>query len=119
GVRIGILSNCGWDLRPAFHRAGLSEFVDSWTLSFEHGRQKPDPELFRIACAALGVCPEETLMVGDDASTDTGALAVGMPVFLLPPAPPFPAPRGLGLIPQLFASGVVPSHVPHDERKPI
>lgn len=105
GVRIGILSNCGWDLRPAFQRTGLYQFVDSWTLSYEHGRQKPDPELFRIACAALGVRPAQTLMVGDDVSTDTGALAVGIPVFLLPPASPYPAPRGLGLIPAMIGSG--------------
>ncbi len=31
----------------------------------DEGPSKPDPALFRQACAALGVEPEETLMVGD------------------------------------------------------
>lgn len=101
GLRIGMVSNCGWDIRAAFRRAGLYGLVDAWALSCEHGRAKPDPELFRIACAALDTVPAEALMVGDDPRTDTGALAAGMPVHLLPPAPPFPAPRGLDLIRQL------------------
>ncbi|HET8660827.1 MAG TPA: HAD family hydrolase [Micromonosporaceae bacterium] len=113
GARVGVVSNCGWDLRAAFRRAGLDRFVDTWTLSCEHGRQKPDPELFRMACAALGVRPGEALMVGDDPGADGGALAAGIPVLLLPPAPPFPAARGLGLVQQLV------SRVPHDEGEPI
>jgi FMN phosphatase YigB (HAD superfamily) len=98
GVRVGVVSNCGWDIRAAFRGAGLHHLIDGWVLSFEHGVAKPDPEPFRLACAALGVPPARALMVGDDPDTDTGALAVGMPVHLLPPAPPYPSPRGLGTI---------------------
>lgn len=98
GVRIGIVSNCGWDIRSAFRRSGLYGLVDAWVLSCEHGRAKPDPELFRLACSSLGVPAAAALMVGDDVGADTGGLAVGMPVHLLPPAAPYPAPRGLDLI---------------------
>lgn len=118
GVRIGVVSNCGWDLRAAFRHAGLYRFVDSWTLSYEYGRQKPDPQLFRIACAQLGVRPHEALMVGDDPSTDTGAVAIGMPVLLLPPAHAYPAPRGLGLI-RYLPDPHLPGRIPYDEKEPI
>jgi len=45
--------------------------------------QKPDPAIFTAAARALGVRPEETLMVGDHA-VDAGAERVGMRVFILP-----------------------------------
>ncbi|WP_309117601.1 HAD-IA family hydrolase [Saccharothrix sp.] len=81
GIRIGILSDIHFDLRPAFD--GLP--VDSFVLSFEHGVAKPDPAIFRIALAELGTSPEETLMVGDRATHDGAAVNVGMPTLLVPP----------------------------------
>jgi HAD superfamily hydrolase (TIGR01509 family) len=107
GLRVAVVSNCGWDLRTAFQATGLHELVDDYVLSCEHGRQKPDPELFRYACARLGVAPGATVMVGDDPRTDTGALAAGVEVYLLPSPEPFPAPRGLGRIPRLCSQGDV------------
>ncbi|XVV01790.1 HAD family hydrolase [Actinosynnema sp. CA-248983] len=53
GIRIGILSDIHFDIRPAFD--GLP--VDSFVLSFEHGAVKPDPAIFRIALAELGTSP--------------------------------------------------------------
>ena len=44
---------------------------------------KPDPRYFREVCQKLGMAPEETLMVGNDTSDDTGGEALGMTVFLL------------------------------------
>jgi putative hydrolase of the HAD superfamily len=80
GVPVAVVSNIGWDLRPVFAAHGLAELVDAFVLSYEFGRQKPDPAIFLAACEALGVAPQETLMVGDDRSADGGAAALGCPV---------------------------------------
>ncbi|GGP50975.1 HAD family hydrolase [Saccharothrix coeruleofusca] len=81
GLRIGVLSDVHFDIRPAFE--GLP--VDSFVLSFEHGVQKPEPAIFRYAMEELGTDADRTLMVGDRASHDGGALEVGMPTLLVPP----------------------------------
>ncbi|MFC8520564.1 HAD family hydrolase [Streptomyces sp. NPDC057257] len=77
GLGIGVVSNIGWDPRPVFEAHGLDRFVDAYVLSYEHGIQKPDPRLFAAACAALEVEPRDTLMVGDSAEADGGAVALG------------------------------------------
>ncbi|OII65687.1 hydrolase [Streptomyces sp. CC53] len=80
GVAVGVVSNIGWDLRPVFAARGWDRFVDAYALSYEHGVQKPDARLFRVACAALGREPGELLMVGDDRRADGGAAALGCAV---------------------------------------
>jgi putative hydrolase of the HAD superfamily len=77
GIGIAVVSNIGWDLRPVFRAHGLAGWVDAFVLSYEHGVQKPDPRLFRLACEALGPPPERVLMVGDDPVADQGAAALG------------------------------------------
>ncbi|MFE9450341.1 HAD family hydrolase [Streptomyces sp. NPDC006739] len=77
GIRVGVVSNIGWDLRPVFREHGLDAYVDAYVLSYEHGVQKPDPRLFATACDALGVDPKKTLMVGDSRPADGGAAALG------------------------------------------
>ncbi|MCQ8769740.1 HAD family hydrolase [Streptomyces telluris] len=83
GIRTAVVSNIGWDLRPVFRTHGLDAGVDAYALSFEHGVQKPDPRLFLVACQALGLAPEEVLMVGDDRRADGGAAALGCAVHLV------------------------------------
>ncbi|MEV7341028.1 HAD-IA family hydrolase [Streptomyces sp. NPDC093544] len=80
GIAVGVVSNIGWDLRPVFRAYGLDQYVGAYVLSYEHGIQKPDPRLFAIACDALGVAPEDTLMVGDSREADGGAAALGCAV---------------------------------------
>ncbi|MFI0734885.1 HAD family hydrolase [Streptomyces sp. NPDC021225] len=95
GVRIAVVSNIGWDLRPVFRAHGLDEFVDAYVLSFEHGVQKPDPRLFRVACDALGLAPEDAVMVGDDRRADAGAARLGCRVHLVDHLPVERRPDGL------------------------
>ncbi len=85
-IPIGLLSNTGWDLRPTLEHHGLGCAVSAVILSCEVGLEKPDPRIFRLACAALGTSPGSTLMVGDNPDTDGGAARAGMPALLLPPA---------------------------------
>jgi len=97
GLRVGIVSDTGFDLRPAMDHLGLSPFLDTVVLSFEYGVCKPAAKVFLTACDQLHVHPERTLMVGDNPLTDAGAVAAGMYVFLLP-RPAKTGPRGLGHI---------------------
>ncbi|NJC70545.1 HAD-IA family hydrolase [Planosporangium thailandense] len=95
GLRVGVVSDTGFDLRPAMDLLGLSPLLDTVVMSFQCGVCKPDTKPFRIACDDLQVRPERSLMVGDNPLTDSGAVAAGMYVFLLPP-PARTGPRGLG-----------------------
>ena len=97
GVKIGVVSNAGWDVRIQFVAAGIHELVDAYALSCEVGVIKPDPELFLRPCRELGVEPSCALMVGDTPIPDGGALGAGMATYLLPPAPP-DGPRGLSAV---------------------
>lgn len=97
GMKVGVVSNAGWDVRIQFVAAGLDDLVDTYALSYEIGVIKPDPEIFRRPCEELDVAPTRALMVGDTPIPDGGALDVGMPVLLLPPAPPC-GPRGLDAV---------------------
>ena len=95
GVRVGVVSDTGFDLRPVFDALGLTPCLDAVVLSFECGVCKPDPSVFLTACHRLGVDPADTLMVGDSPLTDAGAVAAGLCVLLLPRSAPT-RPRGLG-----------------------
>jgi putative hydrolase of the HAD superfamily len=97
GLRVGVVSDTGFDLRPALDRLGLTPFLSTVVMSFQHGVCKPAVSVFRTASEQLGVKPERTLMVGDNPLTDSGAVAAGMYVFLLPRAAA-DGPRGLGHI---------------------
>jgi HAD superfamily hydrolase (TIGR01509 family) len=101
GIPIGVVSDAGWDIRPVFEHHGLTQLVDAFVVSNEHGRVKPDPLLFQTACSELGSSLARTLMVGDNPVSDGGAVAAGMPVLLLPVADPG-VPRGLSGILRLL-----------------
>lgn len=85
GVRVGVISDIHVDIRPAFEDAGLAELVDVFVLSFKHGVQKPQPEIFHVALQQLGIEPHQALMVGDRAAYDGAAVQAGLVTLLLPP----------------------------------
>ncbi|KPI03555.1 HAD-superfamily hydrolase, subfamily IA, variant 1 [Actinobacteria bacterium OK074] len=84
GLRIGIVSDFAWDLRIHLAHHGLDALVDTCVISYEQGREKPDPHLFLKACADLGADPRATLMVGDNPVRDGGATACGLRTYILP-----------------------------------
>jgi len=94
GVRVAVVSDTGFDLRPALERVGLMAHLDAVLMSYEQGVCKPAASVFRAACDLLGVRPERALMVGDNPLTDSGAVTAGLYAFLLP-APAPTGPRGL------------------------
>ena len=84
-IRVAVLSDIHFDVRPAFTDAGLGGLVDVFTLSFELGCQKPDPRLFIGTLEQLGTAAGRTLMVGDRSGPDGPAVEQGITTLLLPP----------------------------------
>ncbi|MGC4892479.1 HAD family hydrolase [Micromonospora sp. DT31] len=84
GVRIGVVSNVGWDIRKCFARHGLDGYVDAFVLSYEVGFVKPDPRIWGTALEALHAAPGQTLMVGDHPAGDGGSVSAGIPALILP-----------------------------------
>ncbi|WHT19874.1 HAD family hydrolase [Crossiella sp. CA-258035] len=107
GTPVGVLSNIAWDIRAVFAEHGVAELPDTYVLSYVEGRVKPDPELFRTACARIGLDPAEVLMVGDSQEADGGALAIGCAFALVPPLPTADRPDALRSA--LRAHGLLPA----------
>ena len=64
--------------------AGLSPECFELVTVYENSRHcKPNPDYYRDIASALGVLPEECLMVGNDVGEDMIAETLGMKVFLL------------------------------------
>ncbi|MFI6821005.1 HAD family hydrolase [Micromonospora sp. NPDC050187] len=103
GVKVAVVSNIGFDLRPLFDAWGLTDLVDAFALSYEVGRCKPDPGIFLRACGMVGVDSERALMVGDTPA-DAGAVGAGCAVLVLPPAE-VGRPNGLGAVLDLVLGG--------------
>ena len=64
--------------------AGLSPTDFEFVTTYENSRHcKPNLDYYRDVMQALGVCPEECLMVGNDVGEDMIAQTLGCRVFLL------------------------------------
>ncbi|MFD8494636.1 HAD family hydrolase [Amycolatopsis sp. NPDC059657] len=95
GLKVGVLSNIAFDIRPAFSSRGWDAYIDEFVLSFEVNAIKPQPEVFRIAVGKLGAPAEQTLMVGDHVDADGGARAIGCEFALVDPLPTAERPDAL------------------------
>ncbi len=79
GVGVAVVSNWDCSLPEALAAAGIE--VPHVFASASSGSSKPDPGIFRLALAALGVAPGRALHVGDTEETDgAGARAAGIDV---------------------------------------
>jgi FMN phosphatase YigB (HAD superfamily) len=88
GLRVGLVSNVGFDVRPILRHHGFATLAERCTLSYEVGAMKPSPEIFRAALRSVGASAPETLMVGDHAEADGGAAALGLRTLILPMSSP-------------------------------
>ncbi|MGD1067121.1 MAG: HAD family hydrolase [Vulcanimicrobiaceae bacterium] len=80
GCRLGLVTN-GFAAthHDKIDRLGLRERMDAFFLADEVGMVKPDPDLFRHACAVLGSTPARSAMVGDRYERDVvGAADAGL-----------------------------------------
>jgi len=79
GVRIGVVSDWGSNLRGILAELELDRRLDFVLPSGAVGVAKPNPAFFRMAADAAGVRPDEALMVGDSYRADVrGAWSAGM-----------------------------------------
>jgi 2-haloalkanoic acid dehalogenase type II len=79
GLRLMLISNWHAGLRGFCRALGLDAYFDVIVSSFEVGYQKPDPRIFAIACARLGLRPAQVLHIGDNEVDDVdGARAAGL-----------------------------------------
>lgn len=77
--RTGIISNSFVGAREREHAAyRFAEICDDIVYSHEVGLLKPDPQIYRLACARLGVRAEDAVMLDDAEANTEGARAVGM-----------------------------------------
>jgi len=83
-IRVGVVSNHAFDLRPFFREFGLADYIDAYALSYEIGVAKPAKRVFTEACRMLRVEPLHALMVGDDPVSDGGAGGAGLQMYILP-----------------------------------
>jgi putative hydrolase of the HAD superfamily len=79
GLRTAVISDCTHELPAFLPHLPIAPLLDTCVFSVEVGRCKPDPLLYRTACAQLGVEPEECLYVGDGGSRElSGAEQAGL-----------------------------------------
>lgn len=77
-LQLALVSNTALNVRPALDRWGISYAFKAVILSYEVGMVKPDPRIFQLATAAIGVDPSRCVMIGDSERDDGGAAAVGI-----------------------------------------
>lgn len=77
---VGLLSNISSRARldERFLPGELDRVFDDVVASGDVGVIKPQPEIYEIACARLGVLPEECVLIDDMPGFCEGARAVGM-----------------------------------------
>jgi epoxide hydrolase-like predicted phosphatase len=77
--RTGIVSNSFVGAREREQAAyGFEDLVDEIVYSHEAGMSKPDPRIYALACARLGVSAQETVFLDDVEACVAGARDVGM-----------------------------------------
>jgi epoxide hydrolase-like predicted phosphatase len=77
--RTGILSNSFVGAREREQAAyGFGDLVDEIVYSHEAGMSKPDPRIYALVCARLGVRPQETVFLDDADRCVDGAREAGI-----------------------------------------
>ncbi|MGW3608051.1 HAD family hydrolase [Micromonospora sp. NPDC005161] len=82
GHPLALVSNATSDTAEAWPQSPLAHRFDVAVFSCDVGLSKPDPAIYHLAAARLGVGPAECIFIGDGADGElAGAAAVGMTVF--------------------------------------
>jgi putative hydrolase of the HAD superfamily len=89
GLRLGLVSNFDGRLVSICNGLGIADNFDVLVMSGRAGAAKPDPRIFEITLARLGVEAAETVHVGDSEREDVeGARAAGLRAILIQRAAP-------------------------------
>jgi len=86
GLKIALVSNGMTPFQERnFESLGMSEHFDSVVVSGAVNLRKPDPKIFLLACANVGVTPADCAFVGDNPDADIRAAnAMGMYSVFIP-----------------------------------
>jgi epoxide hydrolase-like predicted phosphatase len=77
--KTALLSNAWGDMRQVIaERWHFEDAFDTMVISSEVGIVKPDPRIFHLTLAKLGVQPDQAILVDDMSRNIEGAQAVGM-----------------------------------------
>jgi putative hydrolase of the HAD superfamily len=87
GIATAVISNCTEEVALVWEESPFAGLADASVFSATAGCMKPEPEIYALACRALGVAPPDCLFVGDGANDELGgAERLGMrPVLIHPP----------------------------------
>jgi putative hydrolase of the HAD superfamily len=79
GLRVGLISSCSQEVPDLWSQTPFADLVDEPVFSCSVGLNKPEAEIYELACARLGVEPAEALFVGDGANDElAGAERAGL-----------------------------------------
>ena len=81
--RTGIISNSFVGAREREQAMfGVEDLTDALIYSHEAGVSKPDPRIYDLACAGLGVAPQEAVFIDDTECCVDGARLAGLQAVL-------------------------------------
>jgi putative hydrolase of the HAD superfamily len=80
GVRTGLISNSMGAGR--YDRSTFPELFDGVVISGDEGIHKPEPAIYELGCARVGLAPADCVFVDDLRENCEGAEAVGMTAVL-------------------------------------
>ncbi len=82
GLKLGLTSNASIEEVAAWQGSALAPFFNSTIFSYDVGLVKPEPEIYWLTCASLGVEPGTTLFIGDGGSDELrGAKQAGLTAY--------------------------------------
>jgi phosphoglycolate phosphatase len=85
GLRLGVVTNALQHLAEiVLARFGIAPYLQCVVGGGSVTHNKPHPEALWKACAAFGVAPQETLMVGDSVNDVAAARAAGCEIVCVP-----------------------------------
>lgn len=85
GLRLALCSSSSRDwIDPWLVQHGLEGLFEVMATRDDVARVKPDPELYLLACARLGLPPAECLALEDSLNGATAAAAAGLRVMVVP-----------------------------------
>jgi len=68
--KLGVISNLATPFKRAVVDTGIDKFVDEAVFSCDVGFVKPEPQIYLLMIAALGLDPHRIIMTGDQALKD-------------------------------------------------
>lgn len=78
GTRVALLSNAGFDFSDPFRHSPMAQFFEAMFVSAELGLIKPDPEIYRVTAAELGIRLEQMVFIDNKKINVDAAVALGV-----------------------------------------